>query len=118
MSENLIKTIHKVRITEGKWTEFWFKEDLESTEIYNEQDSFNANESFHACMKTYSFLTMLGDEGINYNYLGDDISISNQKINDEFKNRKTIWKRSQYDTHYEFVSMLKETRIVLFEKVK
>jgi len=107
MAERIIKTIHKVRVTPGKWTEFWFKEDLKPIEIYNERDKFNANENFHACMKTYMFLNALEREGIYSDVLTDG-----------FKNRKTVWEISQYGTHYEFVGMLKETRIVLFEKVK
>lgn len=106
MTEELIKTIHKVRNT-GKWTEFWFKEDLVPSEIYSERDRFNTDEGFHACMKTCTFIEMLQFEDLYSDVLTDG-----------FKNRKTVWKMSEHETYYEFVGMLKETRIVLFEKVK
>jgi hypothetical protein len=108
MAEHLIKTIHKVRVTSGKWTEFWFKEDLKKAESHHaEIEIFSIQEGFHACMKTYMFLDVLEKEGIYSDVLTDG-----------FKNRKTVWKMSEHGTHHEFVGMLKDTRIVLIEKIK
>ncbi len=107
MSEHVIKTIHKIRIA-GKHAEIWFQEDLESIESYHtEIERFCILEGFHACMKTYQLLNLLEGEGIYSDVLTSGL-----------KHRKTAWKRSKHDTHWEFVSFLGETRIVLIEKIK
>lgn len=57
-------------------------------------------------MKTYDFLECLEHAGIF-----SDI------LNTGAKYLKTIWKRSQHNTHWQFVSLLNEKRIVLIEKI-
>ncbi len=108
MSETFIKTIHKVRVTKGKYTEFWFKEDLLNIEILTEKDKWLEDGSWNACMKTYMLIEAMEKENI----LSDVLTTG-------LKNRKTIWKYgSPSKTGLEFVSFECETRMVLIEKIK
>ncbi len=107
MIEHLIKTIHKVRWT-SRYIEFWFKEDLNKRNNYTDSqiDEFFQNESFDASMKLYDFFSSL-----EYFQIFSDVLTSG------LENRKTIWKRSNYDTHWEFVGFVTEKRMVLIEKI-
>ncbi len=105
MPEHIIKTIHKVRVA-GKYTEFWFKEDLQFVQPYhNENERFCIEEGFHGCLMTYMLIEYLEKE-----------ELYNDVLMYGLKYRKTVWARSKYGTHWNFISFLNETRIVLIEK--
>ena len=107
MPNHHIKTIDRVNVS-GKYIEFWFKEDLKKNINYNptsEREKF-VYESFHTCHKVYDFSELMEIEGIISHVLTNGL-----------KGVKTIWERSLFDTHWEFVGFCNNTRIVLIEKI-
>lgn len=103
-----IKTIKKIRVA-GKYIEFWFEEDqkiLKNIEPTNERERFLINESFDGSYKMYDFIELL-----------EIANLYGQILNTGLIGLKTLWKRSEYNTHYEFVDFLENTRLVLIEKV-
>jgi len=102
----IIKTILRARVCD-KWIEFWFKEDFIEAEICSENDRFIQNECFHACIKYGDFLKIISEE-----------NLEEEIFTYGLKNRKMIWKLRDVGYNYlEFVSFLKDIRIVLIEKI-
>lgn len=107
MSEQVIKTIHKARVA-GMWTEFWFKENLKFVEPHHtEMERFCIEEGFDTCIMTDSLIRMLEREKIQ-----DDV------LNYGLKNRKILFGRNTNDDHWQIISFIFDTRIVLIEKME
>jgi len=108
MSETIIKTIHKVRVS-GRWVEFWFKENLSKDKNYkSEWGEFIGEECFHACVKISKLFQVLNEK--------ENEPIREEMVAAKLKNIKTVWVHSHFKGNLEFVSFLEGVRTVLIEK--